>query len=88
MLLLLTEASLESKEAGPLTDELYTQGFSAVTVPIGPGVILAIVILLLFLAVHEGFVAAGALGPSRFLQITRSPTAYRCNVPLRQIGFS
>lgn len=60
MLLLLTEASLESKEAGPLTDELYAQGFSAVTVPIGPGVILAIVILILVLAVHEGFVAFGA----------------------------
>ncbi|CAE7222995.1 GIP [Symbiodinium sp. CCMP2592] len=60
LLLLLTEASLESKEAGPLTDELYAQGFSTVTVPIGPVVILAIVILILLLAVHEGFVAAGA----------------------------
>ena len=60
LLVLLTEASLESKEAGPLTDELYAQGFSAVTVPIGPGVILAIVVLIVLLAVHEGFVAAGA----------------------------
>ncbi|CAE7732728.1 GIP [Symbiodinium sp. CCMP2456] len=60
---MLTEASLSfesKKQAGPLTDELYAQGFSDVTVPIGPGVILAIVILLLFLAVHEGFVAFGA----------------------------
>ncbi|CAE7497588.1 GIP [Symbiodinium sp. CCMP2456] len=50
----------ESKQAGPLTDELYAQGFSAVTVPIGPGVIWSIVIFILLLASHEASVAAGA----------------------------
>mmetsp|Transcript_49838 Transcript_49838/g.117208 ORF Transcript_49838/g.117208 Transcript_49838/m.117208 type:complete len:565 (+) Transcript_49838:58-1752(+) len=50
----------EFKQAGPLTDELNARGFSAVTVPMGPGVILAIVIFILLLAAHEAFVAAGA----------------------------
>ncbi|CAE7037646.1 celE [Symbiodinium natans] len=50
----------ESKQAGPLTDELYAEGFSAVTVPIGPGVILSIVVFILLLTAHEAFVAAGA----------------------------
>ena len=50
----------ESKQAGPLTDELYAEGFSAVTVPIGPGLILSIVIFILLLTAHEAFVAAGA----------------------------
>ena len=52
--------SVLSKEAGPLTEELQAQGFSAVTVPIGPGVILSIAVFSLLFTAHEAFVAAGA----------------------------
>ena len=55
-----TESSIESRESGPLTDELFARGFSAVTVPIGPGVLLVIVIFIVLLAGHEAFVASGA----------------------------
>ena len=55
-----TESSIESRESGPLTDELFARGFSAVTVPIGPGVLLVIVIFIVLLAAHEAFVASGA----------------------------
>ena len=47
-------------EAGPLTDALNAKGFSELVVPLGPGIIVATVVFLGLIAVHEACVAAGA----------------------------
>ena len=47
------------QEAGPLTDALNDKGFSELVVPIGPGIIVAILVFVGLIAVHEASVAAG-----------------------------